>query len=45
MMSLHMIRDHVTASYHIDRDDLEYAPFERMVVKHRSIPPPLKKGD
>lgn len=28
MAWLHMIRDHVTASYHIDRDDLEYAPFD-----------------
>jgi len=28
MAWLHMIRDHVTASCHIDRDDLEYAPFD-----------------
>ncbi len=28
MAWLHMIRDHVTASYHIDRDDLEFAPFD-----------------
>ncbi len=28
MAWLHMIRDHVTTSYHIDRDDLEYAPFD-----------------
>jgi len=28
MAFLHMIRDHVAASYHIDRDDLEYAPFD-----------------
>ncbi len=28
MAWLHMIRDHVTASYHIDHDDLEYAPFD-----------------
>ena len=28
MAWLHMIRDHVTSSYHIDRDDLEYAPFD-----------------
>ncbi|MGA8940068.1 MAG: type I restriction-modification enzyme R subunit C-terminal domain-containing protein, partial [Acidobacteriaceae bacterium] len=25
---LHMIRDHVAASVHIDRDDLDMAPFD-----------------
>lgn len=28
MAWLHMIRDHVTTSFHIARDDLEYAPFD-----------------
>jgi len=28
MAFLHMIRDHVAASFHIARDDLEYAPFD-----------------
>ena len=28
MAWLHMIRDHVSASFHIDRDDLGYAPFD-----------------
>lgn len=28
MAWLHMIRDHVTSSFHIDRDDLDMAPFD-----------------
>jgi type I restriction enzyme R subunit len=26
---LHMIRDHIMSSFHIDKDDLEYEPFDR----------------
>ncbi len=25
---LHMIRDHITTSFHIERDDLDMAPFD-----------------
>ena len=28
MAWLHMIRDHITSSFHLDRDDLEMAPFD-----------------
>jgi type I restriction enzyme R subunit len=28
MAWLHMIRDHMIGSYHIERDDLEMAPFD-----------------
>ena len=28
MAWLHMIRDHITSSFHMERDDLEMAPFD-----------------